>query len=186
MKKVNGVTKDEAMEIAFQAGYEGEQQRMCCSQECFHGISKALGIKNALIFRCLSAFEGGTAITTEGTCGAVAGAMAAFSYFFGRTYEQWEEKKMVCDSSFMGQELISRFKENHGSIICGEILEKKMGRRFNFMNEKELKAFEEMGGHESVCPAIVGLSAAWAVDLLWDKIPADIDMAGIPSVASKL
>ena len=178
MKKVNGLTKEEAMEVAFQAGFE----RMCCSQECFHGISKALGIKNTLVFRCLSAFEGGTAITTEGTCGAVAGAMAAFSYFFGRTYAQWEEKNMVCESSFLGLEFITRFKERHGTIICGDILEKKMGRRFNLMNEDELKCYEEMGGHATVCPTIVGLAAAWAVDILWDKIPADTDMAGIPSV----
>jgi len=182
MKQVNGMTKEQAMEVAFQAGFEGERERFCCSQECFHGVSKALGIKNSLIFRCLSAFEGGTAITTEGTCGAVAGAMAAFSYFFGRTYDQWEEKNMVCDSSFMGQELIKRFKARHGTIICGDILEKKMGRRFDFSKEEELKCYEEMGGHAKVCPTIVGVAAAWTVGILWEKIPGDADMAGIPSL----
>lgn len=182
MKKVNGMTKEQAMEVAFQAGFEGERERFCCSQECFHGVSKALGIKNSLIFRCLSAFEGGTAITMEGTCGAVAGAMTAFSYFFGRTYDQWEEKNMVCDSSFMGQELIKRFKDRHGTIICGDILEKKMGRRFDFSKEEELKCYEEMGGHAKVCPTIVGLAAAWTVDILWEKIPGDADTVGIPSL----
>lgn len=183
MKKINGLTKEEAMEVAFQAGFEGERERMCCSQECFHGISKALGIKNSLIFKCMSAFEGGTAITTEGTCGAVAGAITAFSYYFGRTYEQWEAKEMACDSSFMGQELIKRFKEVNGSIICGRILEKKMGRNFDFSKEEELKCYEEMGGHAKVCPTIVGQAASWAVDLLWDKLEGDADMTGIPKLA---
>ncbi|MFP4562689.1 MAG: C-GCAxxG-C-C family protein [Spirochaetia bacterium] len=179
-KTVNGKTLEQAKELAYKAGWEGENQRMCCSQEAFHGISTALGIRNKLIFQCLSAFEGGSAITTEGTCGAVCGALAAFSYYFGRTYEQWEKKEMVCDSSFLGQELIKRFRKEHGSIICGEILEKKFGRTFDFMKEEDLSCYEEMGGHARVCPDIVGRAAQWAVELLWDKIPGDVDLSEVP------
>ena len=67
MKRINGLMLDEAKDLAFKAGFEGESQRMDCAQETFHGISTALGIKNPLIFKCLSAFEGGNAITTEGS-----------------------------------------------------------------------------------------------------------------------
>lgn len=179
-KRINGKNLEEAKTFAYKAGWEGENQRMCCSQEAFHGISSALGFKNRLIFQCLSAFEGGSAITTEGTCGAVCGALTAFSYFFGRTCEQWENKEMVCDSSFLGQELIERFKKENGSIICGEILKNKMGRTFDFSKEEDLKCYEEMGGHASVCPGIVGSAAEWAVELLWDKIPGDVDLSGVP------
>jgi C_GCAxxG_C_C family probable redox protein len=182
MKKINEWTREEAMDMAFRAGFEGERERFCCSQESFHAISSTLGYKNPQIFKCLSAYEGGTAITTEGTCGAVAGALAAFSMFFGRTYDQWAEKNMVCDSSFMGQELIKRFKARYTSIICRQILTHEMGRPFDFSKKEELACYEEMGGHAKVCPAIVGRAAAMAVDILWDKIPGDVELDSIPGL----
>ncbi len=186
MKKINEWTKEEAMDMAFRAGFEGERERFCCSQEAFHAISTTLGFKNPELFRCLSAFEGGTAITTEGTCGAVAGCMAAFGYFLGRTYEQWYEKKMVCDSSFLGQELIKNFKDRFSSIICRKILEHEMGRSFDFSKKEELACYEEMGGHAKVCPTIVGTAAAMAVGFLWDKIPGDVDLEAVPGLESAL
>jgi len=128
MKKINGLTLDEAKELAFKSGFEGEQQRMDCAQETWHGVSTALGIKNPMIFKILSAFEGGGGISTEGTCGAVAGGLAAFSYYFGRTYEQWQEKVKVFEVADFGMELIIRFKDPYGGIRLKDFLLANFGR----------------------------------------------------------
>jgi len=93
MKKINKLTLKEAKVLAFKAGFEGERERMDCAQESFHAISTVFGIKNRLIIKCLSAFEDGNAITTEGSCGAVVGTLTAFSFYFGRTYQDWREKR---------------------------------------------------------------------------------------------
>jgi len=63
---------------------------------------------------------------------------------------------------------------------------KIFGRTFDLMDEKnlgidmeELKVFEEMEGHTIKCPTVVGLTAAWALDLLWDEISEDKDISEI-------
>jgi hypothetical protein len=39
MEKINGLTKEQAMEKAFQVAYEGEANRTNCAQETFHAIT---------------------------------------------------------------------------------------------------------------------------------------------------
>jgi len=186
MDTINNYTKPQAMDKAFKTAFEGETNRFCCSQETFHAVSSILGFKNQLLFKFLSAFEGGSAIMTTGNCGAFSAGLAVFSYFFGRSYELWEKKEMDCKSSYLGQELYKRFQDEHGSIICKDILKNIFGRTFDFNKEDELACYEEMGGHAFVCPTICGLSAAWTIDLIWDEIPKDIDLAGIPDRSDAL
>lgn len=185
-EKINRLTKEEAIELAFKIGFEGEANRFDCAQEVFHAISSVLGIKNPLIFKCLSALEAGGAITTCGSCGAFSGALVAFSYFFGRPYELWEEGKTVLKSSILGQKLYKKFEEQYGTVVCRNIHNKIFGRTFELMDSKnlginkdELEDFNKMGAHENMCSTVVGLSAAWAIDILWDEIPKDIDISKI-------
>lgn len=174
------------MEMAYKIGFEGEANRFDCAQEVFHAISSVLGIKNPLIFKCLSALEGGGAITTQGTCGAFNGGLIVFGYYFGRPYELWEQKKMTIKSSILGQKLYKRFKEKYKSIICRNIHKEIFGTTFNLMDEEnlgiddeELKRFNSLGAHTEKCPNVVGLSASWAIDILWGEIPKDIDVSQI-------
>ncbi len=190
---INGLEREEAANLAFKIGFEGEKTRTNCAQESFHAISSVLGIKNQLIFKCLSALEGGAAVTTAGSCGAFSGSLVAFSYFFGRTYEQWEEGKTYIKSSILGQKLYKKFMDRFGTVICREIHKKLYGRTFKLMDEKnlgidqkELKAFENMGAHEDICPMVVGLASYWAVHILWDQIPKDRDLSDIPSLEEAL
>jgi C_GCAxxG_C_C family probable redox protein len=185
-KIINGLTREEAMNKAFKIGFEGESNRSMCSQETFHAISSVLGVKNPIIFKCLSALEGGCAVTTKGTCGSFSGALVAFSFFFGRNYKQWEKAEVYQKSTILGQKLYKKFFNKYGTIICREMHKKIFGRTFDLMDEKnlgidmeELKVFEEMEGHTIKCPTVVGLTAAWALDLLWDEISEDKDISEI-------
>jgi len=193
METINFLTKEEAMELAFKIGYEGEAQRTNCAQEVFHAITSVLGIKNHMLFKSLSALEGGGAVSTFGSCGAFNGALVVFSYFFGRSYEQWQNKESYIKSSILGQKLFKKFKENYGTVTCREIHKVKFGRTFDLMDEKNLgidkgalKDFEDMGAHENVCPTVVGQSAYWAIDILWEHLPKDIDLSDYPSMKKAL
>jgi len=188
METINGLKKKEAMKKAFKIAYEGEANRTSCAQESFHAISSVLGIKNYQIFKSLSALEAGGAITTAGSCGAFVGGLVAISYFFGRTYEQWQECKTYIKSSILGQKLYKRFIKEYNTIICKEIHKNKFGRTFKLMDEEnlgidkhELKVFEAMGAHKNMCTTVSGLSAMWVIDILWDELPKDIDISKIPS-----
>lgn len=188
METINGLTKKEAMEKAFKLAYEGEASHGNCAQEAFHGITATLGVKNPQTFKSLSALEAGGALTTAGSCGAFVGGLVAISHFFGRTYEQWQEGKSYIKSSALGQKLYKKFMEEYDTVICREIHKKKYGRTFKLMDEEnlgidreELKVFEEMGAHENICTAVAGLAAMWVIDILWDKLPKDVDISGIPT-----
>jgi hypothetical protein len=37
-----------------------------------------------------------------------------------------------------------------------------------------------------MCPTVVGLASAWAVDILWDNIPKDSSLEGIPGMKEAL
>ncbi|MBN1835054.1 MAG: C_GCAxxG_C_C family protein [Spirochaetales bacterium] len=182
METINGYTRQKAMEKAFQLGFEGESKHLSCSQCSFNAIMEVLGRKNDQLFRCLGPLEGGGAVTAANSCGAFSGSLAAIGYFFGRTYEQFEKFESSMEASLIGQELYARFKERYGTAICRDILKGILGFETDFMDEAQFKRFEEAGGHASVCPSIVGLAAAWTIDILWDRIPKDRDLSDIPTL----
>jgi len=193
IKTINRLTKKEAMELAFKIGFEGEVTRTNCAQESFHAISSVLGIKNPLIFKSLSALEAGGGITTKGSCGSFSGALAVFGFFFGRTYEQWEKGQTSIKASILGQKLYKKFDEEFQTVVCTEIHKKIYGRTFELMDQKNLginkdvlKEFEDSGAHTIKCPTVVGLSSAWAVEILWDELPEDTNLAGIISMDEAL
>ncbi len=190
---INNLTKEQAIKLAFKIGFEGESNRTNCAQETFHAVMSVLGYKNPLIFKSLSALEGGSAVTTFGNCGAFSGGLVVFGFFFGRTYEQWEEGKSYIKSSILGQKLFKKFKEKYNSIICRDIHKVIYGRTFNLMDEenlgidkKELEEFEKMGAHSIKCPTVVGLASSWAVEILWDLLPKDKDISKIPELEDAL
>jgi len=45
-----------------------------------------------------------------------------------------------------------------------------------------IEKFEEKGGHSKLCPTVVGLAAAWTIDLLWDELHKDPDIEEIPDL----
>jgi C_GCAxxG_C_C family probable redox protein len=144
---------------------------------------EVFGRKNEQIFRCLGPLEGGGAITGSNSCGAFSGSLAAIGYFFGRTYEQFEKKEPSMEASLIGQKLYDRFDQRFGTAICRKILTKIQGFETDFMDKAQFKRFEDAGGHSRICPAIVGLAAAWTVDILWDRISRDRDLSEIPAMS---
>jgi len=50
------------------------------------------------------------------------------------------------------------------------------------LNKEDFRIFEEMGGHENICPTVVSLASAWAIELLWDEILKDKDLSKINSI----
>jgi hypothetical protein len=56
--------------------------------------------------------------------------------------------------------------DEYGTVICGEIQKKLMGRSFYLFDQEDWDAFEKIGGHNSVCPAVVGKATQWATELI--------------------
>ena len=181
-KTINRTAKKEAVELAFKIGFESEASKTNCAQATFHAISTVLGIKNPQIFKSLYSLAGGGAASTYGSCGAFSGAMVTFSLFLGRTYAQWEEGKRGAESSKLADAFYKKFIDRFGTVICREIHQELFGRTFDFKNKKDREAFDNLGGHAEKCPSVVGVSSAWAVEILWNHLPGDSDLSGITSM----
>ena len=180
MDTINGLTRHQAIEKAFKLGFEGEANRRSCSQASFNAITEVLGIRNELLFKCVSALEGGGADTSQNSCGAFSGPLVVFSYFFGRPYPLWDQGVTDNTSAKLGQKLYEKFVAEFGSAICKEMQKRIYGFETNFMDKAQLQRFEDAGGHTTGCPTVVGLASAWAIEILWDKIPKDKDLSSIP------
>lgn len=189
-KTINGFTKAEAMQKAFKLGFESETNRLSCSQSSFHALTSVLGYKNPPVFKSLLALQGGGADSGLNSCGAFSGPLVFFGLLFGRDYELWAKGEMDLKASVLGEKLLKKYHEHYGSAVCKDIQTRCLGFPTRFLKDGELDQaafdnFEAHGGHDLVCPTVVGRAAAWAVEIIWDELPKDqdVDLSNIPTMA---
>jgi len=105
-----------------------------------------LGLDRELALRIAGAFGGGMARMGE-QCGAVTGALMVIGLKYGKTKTGDEGAR---DKTYkLAQELMTRFKERHGSIICRELL------GYDLSNPEERAAVSEKGLFTTLCPQLV-------------------------------
>jgi C_GCAxxG_C_C family probable redox protein len=156
--------KEEKLQKAYDLGFKNERDYGSCSQCTFAAVSEVLGNGSDELFQAIDGLAGGTARSTNGTCGALSGGIAAISRRFGRKEFQnlgTREKMME-----LSKKLHDKFMDEYGSILCKDIQTKKMGRSYDFWDPKEREEFDKAGGHTEVCPDVVGKAAKWAVEIL--------------------
>jgi hypothetical protein len=182
MEKINGYTKEEAVERAFKMGFEGEKNRFSCSQSTYNAIADVLGIKNESMFRSMNPLEAGGGGTSN-SCGSFSAACAVIGYFLGRPYDYFMEKKdWGVKATMLAYTLQEKYKAKLSSVKCGDILKSHLGLEMDWTKPDMIEKFEEKGGHSKLCPTVVGLAAAWTVDLLWNELHKDPDIEDIPNL----
>ena len=182
MEKVNGYTKEEAMDRAFKIGFEGEQSRFSCAQCTYNALADVLGIKNESIFRSVGPLEAGGGGSAN-SCGSFSAACAVIGYFLGRPYDYFmENKDWGVKATMLAYTLQLKYKEKLGDVKCSEILKLHLGIEMDWANPEMIETFEKKGGHARLCPTVVGLAAAWTVDLLWEELHKDPDIEDTPDL----
>ena len=161
-------SREEILQKAYDIAFKYEAERGSCPQCVYSAIMEILDIGEPDTVKALDALAGGTALSTQGTCGALVGGLAAISSIVGRTYEDFsagERKRRV----FMySKKLYDKFVAEYGSPICKDIHVKLFGRTFNFMDSDDYAEFEKMGGHIDKCPDVSGKTARWTVEIILD------------------
>ena len=143
-------SKENNAKLRFEKGY-------ACSQAVFSSLAPEMGISEEVALKIASAFGGGISRQGE-VCGAVTGALMMLGLKFGSTSPDNEEA--IREAS---QELMQRFKEENGSLLCRELL----GYRLNISEERE-KA-KESGVFSTVCPHLVHNATALTEEILGYK-----------------
>jgi len=106
-------------------------------------------------------------LSTKGQCGALAGAVMVLSQLYGRDLENMddlEKKRFV--SYGLADMMVQKFLEEYGTVICGEIQTKLMGRPFFLLDPAQVEEFEKAGGASEKCPSVVGNATQWTIEIL--------------------
>jgi len=158
--------KEEILERVYDLAFRYEAERGSCPQAVISAILETLQVGEPHLVKAVDALAGGTALSTQGTCGALVGGLVAFGSVFGRSYEEFSEGKTKLRVFRYAKKLYDRFVEEYGSPVCRDVHQKLFGRTFDFMNQHDYAAFEKMGGHVDKCPAVSGKTARWAAEII--------------------
>jgi C_GCAxxG_C_C family probable redox protein len=125
-----------------------------CSQAVFSAYASQIGIDDEDALKLAAPFGGG--VSRQGNvCGAVTGALLALGLGRGNaTLENKDENYRLAD------EFINRFREQHGTILCRELIGHDLSSSDGLKNARDQKVFE------SVCPGLVMDAAGLVADFL--------------------
>ncbi len=162
--------REEILEKVYRLAYKYEAERGSCPQCVLAAIKETLGIGDPETIKASQSLAGGSALSTEGTCGALVGGLLAISSIIGRNYEEFsagERKRRVFKYS---KKLYDKFIGEYGSPNCKDVHKKIFGRTFDFFDNEDYAEFEKQGGHVDKCPSVSGNVARWTAEIILDDL----------------
>jgi C_GCAxxG_C_C family probable redox protein len=158
---------DEA-DLAYERAFEYEKRYGSCSQAVVAAIQDVFGEIGNDTVKAAYPLAGGSGLSNEGTCGALAGGMLAIGYYFGRPKDRMGDGRYV-GAYEIAKDLYDRFVVEYGSPLCKRVQESIMGRSFDLWNDGEYSQFEECGAHVDKCPGVAGNAARWTAEILLEN-----------------
>jgi C_GCAxxG_C_C family probable redox protein len=162
--------KQDICQQAYNLAFQYESELGSCPQCVLAALKETLNIGNESIFQAAQGLAGGTALSSQGTCGALAGGMIAISSLVGRTYQEFTEgqkKRLVFKYTKL---LYDVFIEEYGSSLCCNVQKKLFGRSYILLNKQDYKAFEKAGAHVDKCTSVAGNTAKWAAEIILNEL----------------
>ena len=160
--------REEILEEVYNRAFKYEAERGSCPQCVLSAIMEVLDVGDPITVQAVDAMAGGTALSTEGTCGALVGGLIAISSIVGRTYKDFSAGERKRRVFLYSKKLYDKFVEEYGSPICKDVHKKLFGRSFKLLDPKEYQEFEKAGAHIDKCPSVSGNVAKWAAEIILD------------------
>ncbi len=135
-----------------------------CAQAVVGAFLDTYGIPSEDVFRSSCGLYGGVGLSGD-SCGALNGSILVISYVSGREFDEYEQGTPE-DCTEMCKEIVSRFKEEYGSMDCRDIQEEIIGESFDFWNQNDVRAFSRSKGPDKECPKVVKRAARWTAEIL--------------------
>lgn len=135
---------------------------MCgnCAQTSFITLQETFDLEDGGILKALTPLPG-IALRGE-TCGAVIGSLMALGLIYGRDREQLDDWSSYIRSLPSARRFCRNFEAVYGSTMCGDIVEKQFGRRFNLADPAESMEWLSEGAVQKcgeVITSAVGIAA---------------------------
>jgi C_GCAxxG_C_C family probable redox protein len=162
--------KKDVLQEVYHRAFTYEAQRGSCPQCVLAALYETLDIGDESLVQASQGLAGGTALSSKGTCGALAGGVIAISSLVGRTYHDFNEGKKGRLVYKYTKELYDRFVEEYQSILCCDVQKKLFGRSYNLLDQQEYVSFENSGAHLDKCPSVSGNVAQWTAEIILDEL----------------
>jgi C_GCAxxG_C_C family probable redox protein len=159
-------SKEEILNKVYKLAYKYEAERGSCPQCVLAAIYETIGVGDPKTIQAADAMAGGTALTTEGTCGALVGGLLAIGSVVGRTYKDFSAGERRRRVFLYSKKLYDKFHEKYGCMICQDVHKKIFGRSYKLLDPKEYAEFEKAGAHVDKCPTVSGDTARWATEII--------------------
>jgi C_GCAxxG_C_C family probable redox protein len=135
-----------------------------CAQTSFAVLDQEFNLDGGPILKALTPFPG-IALRGE-TCGAVTGCLMAIGLVYGR--DDLEDWKGYLASLPPCRRFCRRFENEHGSMVCGDLLEAKLGRRYDLSKRFDALKYAAAGGKKT-CGKIITSAVHIAADIIMKK-----------------
>ena len=161
---------DNIPDVAYAKGKEYERTYKGCSQCIVAALQDAFGIRNDDLFKASTGMAGGSGMTGDSGCGAYNGAILMLGSLLGRERDNFADPDGVRFKTHeLVRELRARFLDEYGSIICRDIQTRVAGRPYYLPDPDEYEKFHNAGGHDTICPEVVGNAARWAAEIILEE-----------------
>lgn len=134
-----------------------------CAQTSFLSLQEALDLDDGAILKGLTPFPG-IALRGE-TCGAVIGSLVALGLVFGRDRDNLSDYSAFQASLRPSRKFCRAFEKEFGSTMCGDIIEKEFGKRYDLADPVESMEWLSCGALEK-CGAVVKRAVNIAAELI--------------------
>ncbi|MFO8132672.1 MAG: C-GCAxxG-C-C family protein [Thermoplasmatota archaeon] len=161
------MTSDEHSPVGKAAALAREYEHTIgsCPQCVLAALHETLGIAGPEVIQASDGLAGGAALSTAGTCGALAGGMLAIGAVLGRSYEDFKAGKGERRVFVHSQRLYSRFTKKYGSPVCRDVQQQVLGRTYDLLDADEAAAFSDHASRDT-CPQVAADVARWTAEII--------------------
>jgi C_GCAxxG_C_C family probable redox protein len=135
-----------------------------CAQTSFLVLKEQFELDDGMILKALTPFPG-VALRGE-TCGAVIGSLMALGLVFGR--DNIDDMPGYLRSLPPARKFCRQFEKEQGSVMCGALLEAKLGKSYNLANPIEAAMYFSSGGPQK-CAEVVACAVSIAAQIILDR-----------------
>jgi C_GCAxxG_C_C family probable redox protein len=163
-------SQKDILDDVYKRAFNYEAQLGSCPQCVLAALKETLAIGDDSLFQASQGLTGGTSLSAQGTCGALAGGMMAISALVGRTYQEFSEgqkKRLVFKYT---RKLNDKFVGEYGSLLCCDVQKKIFGRSYKLLDKQEYEAFEKAGAHIDKCTSVAGNAARWTAEIILNEL----------------
>ena len=160
-------------ENAYKLAHRYEQDKEHCAQATLAAIMESTNWVDEELFQAADGLTGGTALSTEGTCGALAAGILALSRYTGRRYENFKDNQPGHTWDYVVQ-LYDRFVDEYGGPTGRHVQKKIFGSVYSLREKSSREKFTQAGAHIDKCPSVCGNVAKWTVELIFEITGKDL------------